>query len=179
MSRWSLGFSPKSVDRIYFLTEGFPIRLTEYWEGGEIFQILLKVSPFKTGYDVSRGVYLVSLAGEGETDQGSRPWSLAGKEGVIRWPECLQQTTSFPKESVYTSSSTTIRVQRVFFSEHGWCSTRWSKMLLHLSCRPQLQISDTHHATGLSGRKQKDPKGLLQTPTHPNSSSLGPKSSYY
>ena len=119
------------------------------------------------------------FGGEGEIDQGSRPWSLAGKEGVIRWPKCLQQTTTFAKESVYTNSSTTIRVLRVLFSEHGWCSTRWSKMLLRLSCRPQLQTSDTHRATGLSGRKQKDPKGQLQTPTHPNGSSLGPKSSYY
>lgn len=35
------------------------------------------------------------------------------------------------------------------------------------SCRPQLQISDTHRATGLSGRKQKDPKGRLPNPYPP------------
>lgn len=86
---------------------------------------------------------------------------------MIRWPKCLQQTTSFAKESVYTNSSTTIRVLRVLFSEHGWCSTRWSKMLLRLSCRPQLQTSDTHRATGLSGRKQKRPQRTASNPYPP------------
>ena len=77
------------------------MRLREYLGGGEIFQILLQVSPFKAGYDVSRGVYLVSFWGWGRVtrDQGLEVWQ--GGKGWLAAPNVSHKQPVSPKR-VYT-----------------------------------------------------------------------------